>query len=130
MASSRQEVEWRVIINADNWDQSKYEREWAMRPEQKRFAQTKGTARMVVVPRKNERINFVMKGEIVMRGYVESEGFIQGEIHKEEHSCVKGTLRDRPWDHINEYAWVKITEVGLNEPIKRTGQRTWAKMPQ
>lgn len=133
MEASRNNVKtWRVLINPKNWDQKKYEGEWnGPRPEQKRFAQTKGRAKMAVVPLKNDRINFVISGKIVMRGYVENDGFLVGDAHKDEHSCVIGTLRDRPWDHrVNEYLWVKIDEV-LKEPelIRPTGQRTWAKMP-
>jgi hypothetical protein len=85
---------------------------------------------MVAVPRKNDRVNFVISGKIVMRGYVENDGFLVGDTHKDEHSCVKGTFSDRPWDHVNEYLWVKIEQVGLSIPIRPTGQRTWAKMPQ
>ena len=132
MEASRNNVKtWRVLINPKNWDQKKYEGEWnGPRPEQKRFPQTKGRAKMAVVPLKNDRINFVISGKIVMRGYVESDGFLVGDAHKDEHSCVIGTLRDRPWDHrVNEYLMVKIDEVGLSIPIRHTGQRTWAKMP-
>ena len=133
MEASRNNVKtWRVLINPNNWDQKKYQDEWnGPRPEQKRFAQTKGRAKMVVVPRKNDRVNFVISGKIVMRGYVENDGFLVGDTHKDEHSCVKGTFRDRPWDHVNEYLWVKIEEI-LEEPelIRPSGQRTWAKMPQ
>ena len=132
MEASRNNVKtWRVLINPENWDQTKYEDEWnGPRPEQKRFAQTKGRAKMVVVPRKNDRVNFVISGKIVMRGYVENDGFLVGDTHKDEHSCVKGAFRDRPWDNVNEYLWVKIEQVGLSIPIRPTGQRTWAKMPQ
>lgn len=132
MEASRTNVTtWRVLINGKNWDQQKYEDEWrnGPHPEQKGFAQTKGRAKMAVVPRKNDRVNFVISGKIVMRGYVEDDGFLIGDAHKDEHSCVKGLLRDRPWDHVNEFLWVTIEEVGLSIPIKRTGQRTWAKMP-
>jgi len=122
---------WRVLINPEKWDQRKYVDEWnGPRPEQKRFAQTKGRAKMRTVPRKNDRVNFVISGKIVMRGYVDTDGFLEGDAHKDEHSCVKGTLRERPWDHVNKYLWVKIDEIlKVPELIRRTGQRTWAKMP-
>lgn len=137
-ATSRPNVTtWRVLINPKNWDQQKFADEWnGSRPEQKEkgFPQTKGCAKMKTVPRKNDRVNFVISGKIVMRGYVDTDGFLEGDAHKDEHSCVnscvKGTLRERPWDHVNEYLGVKIDEIlKVPELIRRTGQRTWAKMP-
>ena len=69
---------------------------------------------------------FVLKGKVIMRGVLMSDGFENGTAHQ-EHSCNDGEMR--PHATTAEFAWIRIAEVGLSEPIRPTGQRTWAKMP-
>jgi hypothetical protein len=80
---------------------------------------------MISCPKKGDTVIFVWKGKIVMRGVVDSEGFVRGTDHR-EHSCNTGV--HRPHSIPDEFAWVKIVEVGISEDIRPTGQRTWAKM--
>ena len=82
---------------------------------------------MVSCPQKGDTISFVYKGKVVMRGHMDSEGFERGVAHQ-EHSCNIG--EQRPHAETLEFAWVNITDIGLSEAIRHTGQRTWAKMPQ
>ena len=117
---------WRVMLNSRLWNQDKYEQDFASRPELRRFAQSKGKCRMVSCPQKGDTVFFVLKGKIVMRGIVESNGFENGTAHQ-EHSCNDGTIR--PHAIPTEFVWIRIEEVGLSENIRHTGQRTWAKMP-
>jgi hypothetical protein len=114
------------MLNSSKWDLKKYEEEFATYPEKRRLAQSKGRCRMIVCPTMNDSVAFVMKGKIVMRGIVESNGFENGVCHQED-SCNVGDVR--PHSVPTEFVWVRITEVGLSESIRNTGQRTWAKMP-
>jgi hypothetical protein len=79
---------------------------------------------MVVCPQRGDIALFVIKGKIVMKGIVESDGFIDGTAHQ-EHLYNKGDYR--PHARPTEFAWIKIQEVGLSQHIRPTGQRTWAK---
>jgi len=117
---------WRVMISSSLWNQKKYEEDFATRPEVRRIAQSKGRCKMVSCPKVGDMVSFVMKGKIVMRGIVESNGFENGTDHR-EHSCNVSEMR--PHSNPNEFSWVRIIEVGLSENIRHTGQRTWAKMP-
>ena len=117
---------WRVMLNARLWNQKKYEEDFHTHPEVRRLAQSKGYCRMVSCPNRGDLVFFVCKKKIVMRGIVDSNGFEHGTEHQ-EHSCNDGILR--PHSIPNEFAWIKIEEVGLSENIPPTGQRTWAKMP-
>ena len=117
---------WRVILNARLWNQSKYEEDFVIRPEVRRLAQSKGGRHMVLCPKKGDVASFVLKGKVVMRGIVESDGFENGTEHQ-QHSCNTG--EGRPHAVPPEFVWIKITEVGLSEYIRPTGQGTWAKMP-
>lgn len=117
---------WRVILNSRLWKQKQFEEDFVSRPEVRRLAQSKGNCRMISCPKKGDIVSFVLKGKIVMRGVVESDGFEHGTAHQ-EHSCNNGALRFHAT--IPEFVWIRIEEVGLSENIRPTGQRTWAKMP-
>ena len=106
------------------WNQVKYEHDYHLDPE-KVLPQSKGQCRMVTCPKQADLVSFVYRGKIVMRGRVISEGFVNGTEHQ-VHSCNLGDTR--PHSVPQEYAKVKITDVGLSESIRKTGQRTWAKM--
>jgi hypothetical protein len=80
---------------------------------------------MISRPGKGDTVVFVLKGKIVMKGRVESDGFIEGTSHQ-AHSCNEGAVR--PHETVSEFAWIRIEEVGLSENIRRTGQRTWVKI--
>jgi len=114
------------MLNHHLWKQDKYEEDFAIHPEVRRLAQSKGNCRMISCPKKGDIASFVLKGKIVMRGVVESDGFEYGTAHQ-EHSCNDGTLRLHATTP--QFAWIRIKEVGLSENIRPTGQRTWAKMP-
>ena len=118
-------VLWRVIISSSRWDQKKFEKDLASRPESRRLAQSKGTRPMKERPKRGDEVVFVTKRRIVMRGYVDSDGFVYGTDHR-EHSCILGNTR--PHVNTDEFAWIKITEFGLSEEIENTGQRTWVKL--
>ena len=117
---------WRVMLNPHLWKQDKYEEDFASRPEVRCLAQSKGNCHMISCPKKGDTASFVLKGKIVMRGVVESDGFEHGTAHQ-EHSCNDGALRLHATTP--QFAWIRIEEVGLSENIRPTGQRTWAKMP-
>ena len=117
---------WRVMLSGRFWNQKKYEEDFLIRPEVRRLAQSKGRCRMVSCPRVGDTVSFVLRNKIIMRGIVESDGFETGTYHK-KHSCNIGVLR--PHSVPNQFAWIRIEEIGLSENIKPTGQRTWAKMP-
>ena len=119
-------ISWRVMLNAGRWNQNKYEEDFVLHPEVRRLAQSKGRCSMVLCPKKGDAASFVLKGKVVMRGIVESNGFENGTYHQ-EHSCNTG--EDRPHAVPTEFVWINITEIGLSEDIRPTGQRTWAKMP-
>ena len=107
------------------WDQEKYKEQYRAdpeRPEIKYIAQSKGRCRMVKVPSKGDIVYFVLKGHIVMEGYLETDGFIRGDAHR-NHSCNIGQIRPHALN--DEYAICKITGIDINEPIRKTGQRTW-----
>ena len=122
--------QWRVMLSAKLWRQHTignkkgYEDLWHEMPQEKFIAQSKGAARMVELPKKDDKIAFVYKGEIVMKGIVLSEGFEQGDMHT-RHSCNEGT--HRPHADNLQFARIEVKEVGLHIPIKPTGQRTWLK---
>jgi hypothetical protein len=122
-AADAETIDWRVMLPSKNWDQTVFEQKWsqAMSLQEQRFAQAKGAAKMVRCPRKDERVAFVMNGEVVMRGHVLSEGFVFGvpTLQTETDPGVETT----------EIAWVQITRVGLHEKVAPSGPRTWAKMP-
>lgn len=114
------------MLNSRLWNQKRFEEDFLLRPEVRRLAQSKGRCRMVSCPKKGDEVFFVIKGKIVMRGTVDSDGFQEGTAHQ-EHSCNIGDAREHSVP--NEFTWVKIEEVGMSQSIRGTGQRTWAKMP-
>lgn len=97
-------------------------------PEEKRLAQSKGMRNMLSLPGSGDIVNFVSRGHVIMRGIVESNGFQQGTSH---HDDPFNRPRNPISRHriVNEFVWIKITHVNLNEPIRPTGQATWATMP-
>ena len=115
---------WRVMLSSKCWNQPKYEDDWHEKPEVRRLAQSKGNKHMKKTPQKGDIAIFILKGKIVMKGVVDSDGFENGSYHR-IHSCNIGDNRkhtDSP-----EFAWVDITEVGLSEDVRLTGQQTWIK---
>ena len=113
---------WRVMLSSRYWDQKKYKTQWKESPESKYLSQSKGNATMVKVPSKGDIVYFVLKGKIIMKGYLETDGFITGDAHR-NHSCNIGQIR--PHTIKDEYAICKITDVDLAIDIRHTGQRTW-----
>lgn len=114
------------MLNSSKWNQKKYENDFREQPEVRRLAQSKGRCKMVSCPNKGDLVSFVFRGKVIMRGIVDSNGFEYGTEHQ-LHSSNIGEYRSHA--EIEEFVWVKITEVGLSEEIRKTGQRTWAKMP-
>jgi hypothetical protein len=118
---------WRVMHNPRIWDQARYAHDFTNGSlKDRRIAQSKGCCTMVSCPEKGDTVSFVSKGRIVMKGIIESNGFQLGTDHQED---VYNTGGGRAHAIPLEFAWIRIIEVGLSEPIRRTGQRTWAKMP-
>ena len=126
LQATKMQSNWRVMLNPSRWNQEMFEHYISIHPEARRLAQSKGQCRMKSVPQRGDTISFVYNGKIVMRGTCESNGFEIGTEHQ-IHSCHKGNIR--PHAQTNEFVWIMITEVGLSEDIRKTGQRTWAKMP-
>jgi hypothetical protein len=119
-------IHWRVMLNAKLWDHKKYEKNYVVRPDARRIAQSKGKCHMVLCPKKGDMVSFVLRGKVVMRGIIESDGFENGTDHQQD-SCNTG--ESRPHAVPTEFVWIEISEIGLSEDIRPTGQRTWAKMP-
>ncbi len=113
---------WRVIFNDSLWNQHSFET--FFEPEV-RFPQSKGCCRMVKCPKQGDIVFFVLKGTIVMKGIVESDGFVSGHDHQ-HHFCNVGD--DRKHAVPNEFVWINILEVGLSKRIRKTGQRTWVQV--
>jgi hypothetical protein len=126
MAAENMQHHWRVMLNPRLWNQEMFERDILLNPLARRLAQSKGRCRMKSVPRSGDIISFVYKGKIVMRGICESDGFEIGTQHQ-IHSCHLGNIRTHA--QTNEFVWIMITEAGLSEDIRKTGQRTWARFP-
>jgi hypothetical protein len=116
---------WRIMLNPRLWNQEKYEKDFHQQPEVHRLAQSKGRCRMISCPQKGDSVSYIYKGAIVMKGVVDSDGFERGTDHQ-THSSNLGEHRLHAI--CPEFAWIKISEVGLSTPIRNTGQRTWAKM--
>ncbi len=115
------------MLNPRLWKQDTYEKDFMVCPEVPRLLpQSKGNCPMISCPKKGDTAFFVLKGKIVMRGIVESNGFENGTAHQED-SYNDGATRLHATTP--EFAWIRIVEVGLSENIRPTGQRTWAKMP-
>jgi len=123
---TRPKMSWRVMLNSSRWNKKKYEEDFHENQNIKRLAQSKGLCRMVVCPQKGDDVSFVCKGKIIMKGIVDSE-FEEGNEHQLDTYNL-GLYR--PHSILTEFAWIIITEVGLSENIRPTGQRTWAKLPK
>ena len=113
------------MLSSKLWDQSVYEHKWYTDPSARVFAQSKGRAVMRTCPSKDDEVWFVLRGHVVMKGVVLTDGFIDGDEHK-THACNLGTVRAHA--ELSQYASVKITEVGLAQRIAPSGQRTWAQV--
>ena len=81
---------------------------------------------MITCPTQGDIVSFVYKGPIIIKGIVDSNGFDHGTYHQTD-SCNIGTIR--PHAVLPEFVCINITEIGLFEYIRPTGQRTWTKMP-
>jgi hypothetical protein len=127
MAMNKDIETWRVIINPKIWNMGEFVLKYSMEQDasKKIINQSKGKARMVKCPKSGDNVWYVIKGKIVMKGVVVSDGFISGEAHKNDLFNM-GDIREH--SEVMEYAAVFINEVGLSEPIRNTGQRTWVKM--
>lgn len=112
------------MLNGKLWDQARYSTLWNEQPEVRRLAQSKGKARMTRCPAQGDSVDFVLKGQIVMRGVIDSHGFHAGTRHK-EHSCNNGT--ERPHAELDEFIWVDVRQINLSIPVPLSGQRTWVK---
>ena len=116
---------WRIMLSKKRWNQEKYERDWYLMPEVRCLPQSKGACNMVLCPKRGDSVTFVYDKQIVMKGIVESDGFEYNKDHQ-EHSSNIG--ENRPHAVLNLCAWVRVTEVGLSEYIRPTGQKTWIQM--
>jgi hypothetical protein len=116
---------WRVLINPKLWDQEEFIRKYNAFPEDSFLSQSKGRCAMRSLPKAGDTILFVIKGRVVMKGLMESDGFITGTAHR-VHSCNRGPIRSHT--DVPEFALVKILTTGLDDPIEWKGQRTWAKV--
>ena len=115
---------WRVMLSSKLWNQDKFVEMFNPEiPETTYLAQSKGQCRMVKLPQRGDSVVFVRKGKIVMKGFVDSDGFQTGTAHQ-NHSCNTG--QNRAHAALEEYAMVRITDVKPSQEIRKTGQRTWA----
>jgi hypothetical protein len=114
---------WRVNLHSKLWNQNKFEEQFMMG--NTRLAQSKGKATMKIVPKKGEKVVLVSKGKIIMQGIIENDGFLEGTDHQNDTSNI-GTKRS----HAEQtyFTWINIQQIGMNDPIRLTGQRTWAKI--
>ena len=122
--SSITSTTWRVVLNPKLWNQKKFEEDWK---ENKviRIPQSKGKCIMRNTPQKNDNVFFVIKGKIRMKGIVKINGFIKGINHQED-KYNNGNVRNHA--EVEEFTWIDIIEVELDEPIRHMGQRTWVKI--
>jgi len=116
---------WRINLNSKLWDQASFAGQWRQ-GEKQLLAQSKGAARMVTIPSRDDSVVFVLKGKIVMRGTVSSDGFLEGTAHQNDENN-RGVTRAHA--EPKQFAWILINEV-LAEPraVPLTGQRTWLKV--
>jgi hypothetical protein len=115
---------WRVVLNSKLWNQEKFEEDF-LNEKVNRIPQSKGRCIMKKCPKKNDIVFFVIKKKIRMKGVVEIDGFIEGNNHQDD---IYNTGEIRKHSEVEEFTWVNITEVGLNETIIHMGQRTWVKL--
>jgi hypothetical protein len=116
---------WRINLNGKLWKQDAFADQWK-KGERQLLAQSKGNARMVALPKRGDSVAFVLKGKIVMRGTVNSDGFLEGTAHQNDQNNQGST---RAHAETKQFAWILINEV-LAEPraVPLTGQRTWLKV--
>jgi hypothetical protein len=112
------------MLSSKLWKQEEFEEQWK-KGKRPMLAQSRGNARMMALPQRDDTVDFVFKGQIRMRGTVSSDGFLTGTAHQND-DCNEGTAR--PHAELNQFAWILINEV-LAEPVTVpfTGQRTWLK---
>jgi hypothetical protein len=113
---------WRVMLSSKHWDHTKYERLWEVDHSRRRLPQSKGNKSMKYVPQQGDTVYFIFKQKIVMKGIFDSDGFEVGNNHQ-IHPCNIGTNREHSIASV--MAWINITEVGLSEAVRLTGQQTW-----
>jgi len=123
------------MLSADLWNQAAYEKKWKEQPETRYLAQSKGGGKMAILPKKGDKVLFVLRGQIRMKGIIISEGFLTGTEHQ-EHSCNTGD--SRPHAETKEFTRIHIQEEPCCEEIcdsewKRKGpwkgQKTWVRIP-
>ena len=115
---------WRVVLNSKLWNQECFEEDWKQNKVSK-IPQSKGRCTMKKYPRKNDIVLFVIKGKIRMKGVVEIDGFINGTSHQQDLYNI-GDVRKHA--EVEEFTWINVIEIGLDEPIRHMGQRTWVKI--
>ncbi len=115
------------MLNGSLWDQAKFTEQWK-KGEKQLLAQSRGKAPMVALPARGDQVVFVLKGKIVMRGCLISDGFVRGTAHQNDSNNL-GDQRTHA-EH-EEFAWILINNIS-EEPqsVPRTGQRTWLKVPK
>ncbi len=112
---------WRVMLSSKKWNQKKYEQNWRNLPETRHLPQSMGKKPPKIPPKREDAVYFVFKQKIVMKGKVCSN-VGHGNYHQ-IHSCNIGT--NRTHSEPSEFIWINITEVGLSENVRITGQQTW-----
>jgi hypothetical protein len=119
-------VVWRVMLNDKLWKQNDFADQWK-KGEKQLLAQSKGQARMVALPARDDSVVFILKGKVIMRGTVSSHGFLEGTAHQNDKNNIGPT---RAHAELNQFAWILINEVLAEpKPVPRpTGQRTWVKV--
>ena len=120
MDTNQEPISWRVLINNKYWDYKKFIENYN---QTKIIYQTKGLQHMVTLPKKNDSVYYVLKQQIIMKGIITSDGFIIGDLHKND-PCI---IDKSKFDSLTEYIECKITEI-YNSPYKRVkhiGQNTW-----
>jgi len=116
-------ISWRVLINDKYWDYKKFIKNYN---ETKNIYQTKGHKHMVTLPKKNDIVYYILKQQIIMKGIIDNETFIQGDLHKNDQ-CI---IDKSKFNDLDEYIICKITEI-YNSPYKRVkhvGQNTWCRI--
>jgi hypothetical protein len=111
---------WRVTINPKYWDLERFQRDWVPGAI---IAQSKGNKRMVTLPARNDRVFFVSKNTIVMRGTVLSDGFHTGTDHHEDPYNI-GSADHRS---VPEFTRVRVDAVRLSAPVQQGGRQTWTR---
>ena len=97
IVSIKKNINWRVILNSKLWDQKLYENDWIINKEIRRIAQSKGNCKIVNCPVLNDTVDFVINGKIVMKGIIETDGFIIGNEHQ-KYNIVRNVFILKHWN--------------------------------